>query len=521
MTTVATFLEQTRRFPRTCAFRGHADGSWQLHSSATRRLIRHIGADVTHRTNYPRVHATYHIDELIEPARTAGFGIEDGYELSPLQLLTKLQHFGAATGLMDFSWNPLVALWFACRQGEADNRDGKVFLVDLNDPAKFDRVSNERDKQEIDYIFPSTAAADKPLYWEPTVVGAATHRILRQRSVFVIGRPLVPESAVDIVEILAVHKEPIRKELEERFDISTTTLFVDLQGFATANGATSPIRLTVDPRLYLLRGNQQTQQGQHTAAIESYDRCIQLDPDVREPYFLRANAKAASQDYSGAKADYDLALDRGARPYHNIGPNTTIVNDPDLSMILFNRGNVRAEGPEPDYEGAVKDYTDAIKYQVFDTLGAAVFFNRANAKTSLGMFDEAISDYDEAIHLGSQNAQFNKGNLLVKLRRFDEAHRCFADLLQQGRREQHLVINEAAVRGILNRIDGREFRPEYENEGDQSLQVRVNDDSQDLQLFPIVGYIGNIGNFGGNRLPGGKGFAGGSGFVVRVIGDNR
>ena len=33
---------------------------------------------------------------------------------SPLQLLARLQHFGAATGLLDFSYSPLVALWFAC-----------------------------------------------------------------------------------------------------------------------------------------------------------------------------------------------------------------------------------------------------------------------------------------------------------------------------------------------------------------------------------------------------------------------
>jgi hypothetical protein len=35
-------------------------------------------------------------------------------ELSNLELLLELQHYGAATGLIDFSRDFLVALWFAC-----------------------------------------------------------------------------------------------------------------------------------------------------------------------------------------------------------------------------------------------------------------------------------------------------------------------------------------------------------------------------------------------------------------------
>lgn len=43
--------------------------------------------------------------------------------------LAKIQHYGGATRIMDFTVDPLVALWFACnREGEWANTDGKVAM---------------------------------------------------------------------------------------------------------------------------------------------------------------------------------------------------------------------------------------------------------------------------------------------------------------------------------------------------------------------------------------------------------
>ena len=504
VTALTIFLDRIHQFPRTCAFRGQGDGSWKLQSAATRRLSKHVRGDVTRRIDYPRIHASYHIDELIEPARTAGFDVESGYKLSDLELLAKLQHFGAATGLIDFSWNPLVALWFACGESAPSENGGKVFVVDLNDPSRFERVSHSPDEQRLGHLFPPANAVDKPLYWEPTLVGAATERILRQRSVFVIARPLIPDFVYHVIEVAESDKEPIRRELEERLDVSAPTLFVDVHGFSTANNAEAPIRRTGDPRLYLFQANRLAQEGQYIEAIESYNKCIQLEPDVREPYFLRGNAKAERQDYLGAKKDYDLALARNARPYHNLGPDVTIVNDPDLSRILFNRGNVRAAVPQPDYDGALKDYDDAIKQQVFE-LGPAVSLNRGNVKANMGRLDDALQDYENAAELGLHDAQFNKGVILVKLGRFEEAQRCYAELSTQEYSRRHLADNVAAVEGILNGIGGKSYKIASEHDG--ILRVQVSGGSQTSQGFPIRGRVGNTGNFGGANLPGGKGLA--------------
>ena len=104
----------------THAFRGQGNAHWPLNSAATRRLRKHRGEGVQNSPEFTSLYLDYHNTTLITPARTQGLGIESGRELSDLQLLAKLQHLKAATGLLDFSWNPLVGLWFACEEIEVD-----------------------------------------------------------------------------------------------------------------------------------------------------------------------------------------------------------------------------------------------------------------------------------------------------------------------------------------------------------------------------------------------------------------
>ena len=70
-------------------------------------------------------------------------------------------------------------------------------------------------------------------------------------------------------------------------------------------------------------------------AIGCYDRRIQHESDIREPYFLRGNVKAEKQDYVGARQDYDLAVDRSDKPYSNWRTNVTVVNDFELFIDSF------------------------------------------------------------------------------------------------------------------------------------------------------------------------------------------
>ena len=84
-------------------FRGQSHLDWRLVSSAYRR----IGGSTESFKKY--------IQDLIEQTRLKGYTDKKFQNFSDLQILIELQHFGAATCLVDFTKNFLKALWFACQ----------------------------------------------------------------------------------------------------------------------------------------------------------------------------------------------------------------------------------------------------------------------------------------------------------------------------------------------------------------------------------------------------------------------
>ena len=158
--------------------------------------------------------------------------------LSPLECLAYLQHNGVATGLIDFTFNPLVALWFACAYQGPDT-DGKVVVLE-NDPEQINEIQTTQDLGgELRNFF----RGDREKWhlfgqgWTPTLDNQVVdiQRMIMQQSVFLFGAPEV-RSQMFSNEIVIPHayKESMREKLE-KVGISEKTLFADHLGFLQEN----------------------------------------------------------------------------------------------------------------------------------------------------------------------------------------------------------------------------------------------------------------------------------------------
>ena len=443
--------------------------SWPLRSGAARRLLRHYRADSEREVPFfSRVFAEYHEKVLIEPARTRGFGLDDGRELSDLEILAKLQHFGAATGLLDFTYSPLIALWFACRKEECD---GKVFSINTTDPLAFGKVTHQVMQKETSEVLTPDADAGTslPWIWEPIATGDAETRVLVQSSLFVIGRPSIAEEASREIVIRKEDKVQLRKELDTIHAIREETLFKDVYGFAQVNRASYSVPPFEGPELYLLFGNRRAQQGDYQGAIGNYDQAIQLQPDSAVAYRSRGVAKGELGHHHDAVVDFNEALrlrPRDAIAYVNrglakskLGRHEEAIADYDRAIryrqnyadAYSKRGIAKIQLGQ--HEAAVADFEEVLRLQP-DFAGT--HNNLGLAKSELGRSEEAIADFDQAIRLQSDHAiaYSNRGATKSDMSLYEDALDDFDEAIRLRPDFAEAYGNRGEARSALGDVEG-------------------------------------------------------------------
>ena len=389
------YLQKLRRLivsEGNYAYRGQENADWGVESGAFRRLKE------TNPNPSKEDFVSYHEKELLEHARMNGYGVEEGRKLSDLELLAKLEHYGAATCLIDFTRNFLVAMWFACQshREKGKEKNGKIFILNTIDEKNFlsleekDLEKKVRDFLEFQTHDETTSSKEttifsilKPSWWHWSPQGLI-QRSLKQDSLFIFGQPKIENTLLQEIEILHRDKDKILEELE-RLGIIERTLFKDLPGFAERHGYNRPLPLGYgNAEYYLRKGNEALQRGDAEGAIADFDRVLELKPDFAEAYNTRGNAKSDLDEHSGAMADY-------AR---------TIELKPDYAEAYYNRGNAKAN--LGDYSGAMADYDQAIELKP-DL--AVAYNNRGMVKFILGEPCSAMADYDRAIELKPDDAK--------------------------------------------------------------------------------------------------------------------
>ena len=401
-------LRVTGLQPLFNVYRGQSDSRWPLSSSATRHL------------SHPQdllplnVLVSYHKDILMK-TRAGGFSIEHGREESDLQLLAELQHFGTPTGLLDFTWNPLVAMWFASFD---DLEDGKLFSINTNNPGNVYRLFGDEANQDISKIFSHQIRTERPpmSIWEPAFRSTARNRILVQSSVFVIGPPTFTEydEIVSEITIEKKDKEKLRSELHCLY-INEQSLSRDIFGFAQTRSVVPIITEHSTKNDYtnnskFNQGLTFFQQREFRSVVFIFDSLIKSDSDKAEYYIYRGIANVYLNNYIQAVQDFDKYI--------------SLV---DNNHLAYNIRSV-AKYKLGYFDSAIEDCNNAIDIQPNNVMA---HFNRGASMALLGQYEKTISDNNEAIRLEPYFLEpyYNRAYANYMLERYDDAIKDYSKVL--------------------------------------------------------------------------------------------
>lgn len=363
ISTVEKYLEEIRKIPSgDYIYRGQSNSAWPVDASATRRIKTRTPVFIE------RLLLSYSVEMVNEVKMRFALDVKD---LSDLEIMAKIQHFRGATGLIDFTADPLAALWFACFENKGE--DGAIYMLNITEDIEMIKNYDMVQKKPVEGFF----GKEKTWAWRPPNIET---RIVSQDSWFVFGKAtILPYQFTKILTVEKKHKMPILDALS-KLNVTEENLFNDFHGFAEINGSS---------RKY-----------DHQRLLEYYNEVIKSNPKDAEAYFNRGNAKAALGNYQAAIPDYDEAIEL----------------DSQLVIAYYNRG--LSKSILENYQDAIADYDETIKLnpQYVDA-----YHYRGFTKACSGNYQDAIADYDEAIKLNPQYAKAYYSRGLAKKESGDEA----------------------------------------------------------------------------------------------------
>ena len=286
-------------------------------------------------------------------------------EKDEFEILAELQHYGGMTNLIDFTYDCLIALFFACEANHTE--DGRVVLLDKSGDLS-------------EHIIPPRNPSN---------------RVIAQKSIFV--RPpegyVEPDFTIDIPKDL---KQPLLDYLGLFHGISARTIYNDLHGFIR----TLKIRQSADDEL--VKGIACQESMDREGSITHYSNAIELDPQMAVAYNNRGTVHGANGDFALALLDFNKAIEL----------------DPDEPIVYGNRGLVHSDKGEIGL--ALSDFNKAIELDPEDPVA---YNYRGNSHIDNGDFQAALSDFNKAIELDPEDdiAYFNRGLLRLMLGENDGA----------------------------------------------------------------------------------------------------
>jgi len=409
-------------------YRGQSNQSWEIVSSAYRKLAcSHQPGDSIAEELYE-----YH-DNLMQSVRNLRDATISTYD--NMDLLAYLQHHMANTNLIDFTQNPLIALWFACQphydKDEAQYTDGAIFWVakDVMPVSKefdLDKLffAEGLDGFHIHRIFPP--------YFD--------RRIIAQESVFLVtGSGQIETHNRQKIIVPETKKEEILEQLRQ-LCISQKTLFPDVQGLGEWFQHTAWSKLTTrleEAAILNAQGQKKLALERHLKAAESAMKVMEPNDirlasiwseiggeyhdmgdvelgftyrkksfEIRNAYFGNNHPETASSynalavsyrgkdDYKTASEYYSKALAIYRRVYGNAHPKVAVMYN-NLAYFYYAKGNYHTSKKYYDECLLIRKelYRDMPQHRSI----AAVQSNLAAVLLALGKTEEALKMVNEAL----------------------------------------------------------------------------------------------------------------------------
>ena len=359
-------------------------------------------------------------EEMIKDARAQGHDYKDGIRLFDLDLLAELQHYGAATCLIDFTYDAMVALWFACQPSSERYRcvkhakndesevtcqlisekyaNGKVVAVGLH---RSHKVADTEAEKKIGCFFRQNVKNGSELYhWQPKY---QNNRIIAQRSIFISGSFTFKADAEYIIP--KEDKSRILYSLEKIFGKTEASLFPDFDGFATQRAHdkeyTSAYVSGIDHHAEIA-----LRTGHFDEAIKFCTEGIFLQPDNIDVGFLLIQ-KAEAHNNKGEQC-------------HAIKDCNKVIKLHESNYMPFHLKsslNLRAQIYEDrnEYQLAIQDYSKIIELY---PESAEAHYNLGRVKKHLNCITEAKGYLQKALEFAKQknNVQvLDKEELIEKI----------------------------------------------------------------------------------------------------------
>jgi hypothetical protein len=202
------FLKENSKCKTSRVFRGV--------KSANYKLIPSIGR---HKTSDNKLFTINNEIKTLKVFRQKAYPFLDK-DYSDLDLLALAQHHGLSTRLLDWTWNPLVAFFFAVNEELTDRQTdpSQIYVWDKNIPGQLDPKFDPFKIKDTTLFLPSHL----------------TKRIIAQSGIFTVHPDPNLEFDIEGIQkilITAKARKPIKKAIQQ-LGVHYSTMFPDLEGVA-------------------------------------------------------------------------------------------------------------------------------------------------------------------------------------------------------------------------------------------------------------------------------------------------